>query len=92
MLNVIISPFEPIKLIGKSGSQREPVPIHVFVITTKPVDDGPQYSVRIRDWKTGNEVASDDFSFQNSANAKKMELSDLDTDELPKNFAVGGPK
>jgi hypothetical protein len=63
-----------------------------YVITSKPVDDGPQYSVRIRDWKTGNEVASDDFSFQNSANAKKMELSDLDTDELPKNFAVGGPK
>jgi hypothetical protein len=51
-----------------------------------------RYNVRIRDWKTGNEVASDDFSFQNSANAKEMELSDLDTDELPKNFAVGGPK
>ena len=28
---------------------------------SKLVDDGPRYSVRIRDWKTGNEVASDDF-------------------------------
>jgi hypothetical protein len=63
-----------------------------YVITSKLVDDGPQYSVQIRDWKTGNEVASDDFSFKNSINAKKMKLSDLDTDELPKIFAVGGPQ
>ncbi len=63
-----------------------------YVITSKLVDDGPQYSVQIRDWKTGNEVASDDFSFKNSTNAKKMKLSDLDTDELPKIFAVGGPQ
>ena len=61
-----------------------------YVITSKLVDDGPQYSVRIRDWKTGSEVASDDFSFKNSTNAKKLELKDLDTDELPKIFAVGG--
>jgi hypothetical protein len=63
-----------------------------YVITSKLVDDGPQYSVQIRDWKTGNEVASDDFSFKNSTNANKMELKDLDTDELPKIFAVRGPK
>jgi hypothetical protein len=63
-----------------------------YVITSKLVDDGPQYSVQIRDWKTGNEVASDDFSFKNPAGAKKMELKDLDTDELPKIFSVGGSK
>jgi hypothetical protein len=63
-----------------------------YVITSKLVDNGPQYSVQIRDWKTGNEVASDDFSFKNSTDAKKLELSDLDTDELPKIFAVGGSK
>jgi hypothetical protein len=63
-----------------------------YVITSKLVEDGPQYSVQIRDWKTGNEVASDDFSFKNATNAKKLTLSDLDTDELPKIFRVGGPK
>ena len=63
-----------------------------YIITSKLVDDGPQYSVQIRDWKTGNEVASDGFSFKNATNAKKMKLSDLDTDELPKIFAVGGPQ
>ena len=63
-----------------------------YVITSKLVDDGPQYSVRIRDWKAGTEVAPDDFSFKNSTDAKKMELKDLDTDELPKIFSVGGQK
>ena len=63
-----------------------------YVITSKLVDDGPQYSMQIRDWKTGNEVASDDFSFKSSTNANKPKLSDLDTDELPKIFRVGGTK
>ncbi len=63
-----------------------------YVITSKLVADGPQYSVQIRDWKTGNQVAPDDFSFKNATSAKKLELKDLDTDELPKIFAVGGSK
>ena len=63
-----------------------------YVITSKLVENGPQYSVRIRDWKAGSEVAPDDFSFKNSTGAKKMELKDLDTDELPKIFSVGGQK
>jgi hypothetical protein len=63
-----------------------------YVITSKLVAEAPQYSVQIRDWKTGNEVASDDFSFNNSTNAKKIDLNGLDTDELPKIFAVGGSK
>ena len=63
-----------------------------YVITSKLVANGPQYSIQIRDWKTGNEVASDDFSFKNATNAKKMDLKDLDTDELPKIFVPGGSK
>jgi hypothetical protein len=62
------------------------------VITSKLVDSGPQYSVRIRDWKAGTEIAPDDFSFKNSTSAKKMELKDLDTDELPNIFSAGVPK
>jgi hypothetical protein len=62
-----------------------------YVITSKLVAGEPQYSVQIRDWKTGNEVAVNDFSFKNSTNAKKMDLKDLpDTDELPSIFARGG--
>jgi hypothetical protein len=63
-----------------------------YVITSKLVANGPQYSIQIRDWKTGNEVASDDFSFKNATNAKKLDLKNLDTDELPKIFVPGGSK
>jgi len=64
-----------------------------YVITSKLVDAGPQYSIRVRDWKTGEEVTSDDFSFNNSTQAKKIDLNNLpETDELPQHFAVGGAK
>ena len=62
-----------------------------YVITSKLVANGPQYSIQTRDWKTGDEVASDDFGFKNSTNAKKIDLDELDDiDELPKHFAIGG--
>jgi len=64
-----------------------------YVITSKLVAGAPQYSVQVRDWKTGNEVASDDFSFKNTTNAKKADLKDVgDTDELPTLFTKGGSK
>jgi hypothetical protein len=64
-----------------------------YVITSKLVSYGPQYSVQVRDWKTGNEVAADDFSFKNPTNAKKMDLKELaDTDELPTIFRPGESK
>jgi len=64
-----------------------------YVITSKLVAGGPQYSIQTRDWKTGDEVASDDFRFKNSTNAKKVDLKDLsDIDDVPKIFVRGGPK
>jgi hypothetical protein len=64
-----------------------------YVITSKLVTGEPQYSMQVRDWKTGTEVASDDFSFNNPTNAKKVDLKDVgDTDELPKLFTKGGSK
>jgi len=64
-----------------------------YVITSKTVDQGPQYSVQVRDWKSGTEVAADDFSFANATNAKKVDPKDLgDNDELPKQFTPGGAK
>lgn len=64
-----------------------------YVITSKRMAQAPQYSVTIRDWKTGAEVGSGDFSFMNATGAKKMDLKELpDMDELPNIFAVGGKK
>jgi hypothetical protein len=62
-----------------------------YVITSKGVDQGPQYSVQISDWRTGGEVAASDFVFNAPTDAKKVELNHLvDVDELPKQFSVGG--
>jgi|SRR5271169_4147292 len=64
-----------------------------YVITSKLVAGAPQYSVQVRDWKTGKDVASDDFGFKNATNAKKVDMKDVgDTDELPKLFTKGGSK
>jgi hypothetical protein len=67
-----------------------------YIITSKQVDQAPQYSIQIRDWKTGDEVAPDDFNFKAPKDAKKMDPKDLKdakfADELPGNFSAGGAK
>ena len=61
-----------------------------YVITSKLVTDGPQYSIQTRDWKTSNEATPEEFGFKNATNAKKIELENIpDADELPKIFSVG---
>jgi len=63
-----------------------------YVLTSRLVTDGPQYSVEIRNWSTGDKAMKDDFAFQNATNAEKIDLKDLQdkTSELPSNFAMGG--
>lgn len=62
-----------------------------YVITSKLIADGPQYSIQTRDWKTGTEVAADDFSFKNPTEAQKIDLKDIvEMNDLPKNFTPGG--
>ena len=64
-----------------------------YVITSKLVTNGPQYSLRLRDWKTGNNASANDFRFRNPTNAKKIDLKDLpDMDDLPRNFVREGAK
>ena len=55
-----------------------------YVITTKGVKGFPQYTIDIRSWKTGTEVAGEDFNFTAPAGAKQLKVGDaLDVDELP---------
>jgi len=64
-----------------------------YIITSKLVPGFPEYTLDVRDWKTGDQVAADDFSFKAPADAKKVELKDIaDIDELPNRFAPGGTK
>jgi hypothetical protein len=61
-----------------------------YVITSKLVAGGPQYSVQISDWKTGSAATKDDFTFKNPGNAQKVELEDLKgAGDLPDNFSKG---
>ena len=62
-----------------------------YVITSKHIDQGPQYSIQIRDWKSGPEVAAVHYRFTNATNAKKIDLKELsELKELPKHFVIGG--
>ena len=58
-----------------------------YVITTKKVKGWPQYTVDVRDWKTGAEVAADDFAFKVPPGARKLKPGESpDVDELPSIF------
>ena len=71
---------------------KHPYPFR-YVITSRLVSGGPQYSVQTRDWKTGGEVSATDFSFKNPTKADKVELKDLKgANDLPDHFMKGDAK
>jgi hypothetical protein len=64
-----------------------------YTITTKDLPGSPQYTIQIRDWKAGDEVAATDFSFKNTTDAKKVDLNNLQgTGDLPEHFKTGESK
>jgi hypothetical protein len=48
-----------------------------YVITSTKVKGSPQYTVEVQDWKTGDEVASDDFSLEVPQGAKELKPGDV---------------
>ena len=55
------------------------------------VKGSPQYTIDVRDWKTGDEVASDGFSLAIPEGAKELKPGDVpDFDELPALFTKKG--
>ena len=68
----------------------KPIP-RKFVITTKAVTSGPQYTLLITDWKTDAPIAADAFALHAPAGAKKVAFKDLsDIDEVPPGIVKGG--
>ena len=64
-----------------------------YSITSKLQARSPQYTIQVRNWKTGNEVAAADFSFKNPTKAEKVELKNLEgTGDLPAHFMLGESK
>jgi hypothetical protein len=69
-----------------------PIP-RKYVITSKSVTGAPQYTLRVKDWKTDVQVAADAFAFKPPADAKKVDVSALSNiDEIPLGIASGAKK
>src|SRR5271169_3248934 len=69
-----------------------PVP-RKYVITSKAVTGAPQYTLRIKEWKTDVQAPADAFAFKPPADAKKVDFAALsDIDEVPPGVAPGGKK
>ena len=69
-----------------------PIP-RKYVITSKEVTGAPQYTLRIKDWKTDVSVAADAFSFTPPAGSQKVEVSALaNLDEIPQGVVQGEKK
>ncbi len=69
-----------------------PIP-RKYVITSKAVTGGPQYTLRITDWKTDAPVAADAFVFKAPADVKKVEVTALaNVDEVPQGSDPGEKK
>jgi hypothetical protein len=64
-----------------------------YVITSKGVDQAPQFTLEIRDWNAGAGAAASDFSFKPPAGAKRLDAKDLqalkETSDLPENYRIG---
>jgi hypothetical protein len=62
-----------------------------YVITSKGVDQAPQFTMEIRQWNSGGPEGN--FSFTPPAGAKRLEIADLaalkETSDLPENYRIG---
>jgi hypothetical protein len=69
-----------------------PIP-RKYVITSKAVAGAPQYTLRIKDWKTDAAAGADAFAFKPAADATKVTIEAMrDFDEVPPGVPVGGKK
>jgi hypothetical protein len=69
-----------------------PIP-RKYVITNKAVTGAPQYTLRIKEWKTDVQVLADAFAFKPPADAKKVDIKSLSgIDEVPPGVAPGEKK
>jgi hypothetical protein len=74
----------------ESGAR--PVP-RKYVITSKHVAGAPQYTLRVKEWKTDATMAADAFAFKPPPDAKKVEFSAMaQIDEIPSGQITGAKK
>jgi len=69
-----------------------PIP-RKYVITSKGIGAAPQYTLRIKDWKTDTPAAADAFAFTPPPGANKVALEALiNFDEVPHGIVAGANK
>jgi hypothetical protein len=69
-----------------------PIP-RKYVITSKGVGAAPQYTLRIKEWKTDAPMSADAFTFTPPQGAKKVALDELgNIDEVPQGVVTGAKK
>ena len=76
----------------ESGAR--PIP-RKYVITSKTLAGAPQYSLRIKEWKTDVPAEADTYVFKPPADAKKVDLDALammEFDEVPPGTPAGAKK
>jgi hypothetical protein len=76
----------------ESGAR--PIP-RKYVITSKTLAAAPQYSLKIKEWKTDVPAEADTYVFKPPADAKKVDLDALatmDFDEVPPGTPAGAKK
>jgi len=68
---------------------KNPIP-RKMVITSKTINNAPQYTLRVKSWKTGVEPETDAFAFTPPAGAEKLSHDALiELDELPQGTQEG---
>jgi hypothetical protein len=71
---------------------KTPIP-RKMVITSKTINNAPQYTLRVKSWKSGTRLASDAFTFVPPATASRLGADALvDLDELPQGAPTGEPQ
>jgi hypothetical protein len=69
-----------------------PIP-RKYVITSKTVTAAPQYTLRIKEWKTDAQISADSFTFSPPQGTKQVAAGDFPrADEVPDGTVMGGLK
>ena len=62
-----------------------------MVITSKTVNSAPQYTLRVKSWKSGGTLAAGTFTFVPPSGAQKLGPEALiELDEIPQGAPAGG--
>ena len=53
------------------------------MITSKTLATAPQYTLRLRDWKSGEALSADAFRFDPPSGSKGVAITSVHLDEVP---------